>query len=159
MRNTNKEIRRGTKFSPAPVYVQFLSHDETAPSETRPPQYLGFTIVTGWTPMDEWPARRLDRYLATHNTQNNIHAPSWIRTRNPSKRATRRLTPYTVRPLGSAYFHIGPNIFLSALFADIFSLFFSKIVTNDRQSCGHLYVNIYVSESENRKTKDFCTER
>jgi len=78
----------GIKFSPAPLYVHFVSHSATAPSGTGPPHYLGFNITIGRNPMDEWSARRLDRYLTTHNTQNNIHAPSGIRTHNPSKRAT-----------------------------------------------------------------------
>jgi hypothetical protein len=40
------------------------------------------------TPLNEWPARRRDLYLTTHNTHKwDIHATGGIRTHNPSKRA------------------------------------------------------------------------
>jgi hypothetical protein len=54
------------------------------------PHYRGFTIKLrlGYTAMYEWPARRRDLYLTAHNNHNrDIHAPGWIRTRNPNKRA------------------------------------------------------------------------
>ena len=45
----------------------------TAPSGPGPPHYRGFTIalrhaMLGRTPLEEWPARRIDLYLPTHNT-------------------------------------------------------------------------------------------
>jgi hypothetical protein len=51
----------------------FLSNVSTAPSGPGPPDYRGFTITLrhttlGRTPLDEWPARRRDLYLTTHNT-------------------------------------------------------------------------------------------
>jgi len=58
-------------------YVKHLSRKTrnggTAPSGPGPPQYWGFTIALrhstfGRTPLDEWPARRRDLYLTTHNT-------------------------------------------------------------------------------------------
>jgi hypothetical protein len=41
----------------------------------------------GRTPLDEGPARHRDLYLATHNTETDIHALVGIRTHDPSKRA------------------------------------------------------------------------
>jgi hypothetical protein len=59
-----------------------------------PGPHRGFMITLrhtalGRTPLDEGSARRRDLYLTTQNTQQetDIHAPSGIRTRNPSKRA------------------------------------------------------------------------
>jgi hypothetical protein len=45
--------------------------------------------TVGRTPMDEWPARRRDLYLTTHNTQQqtNIHASGGIQTHDLSRRA------------------------------------------------------------------------
>jgi hypothetical protein len=57
------------------VCISFF-HGTTAPSVPVPPQYRGFTIThirhttLGRTPLDEWPARRRDLYLTTHNTHN-----------------------------------------------------------------------------------------
>jgi hypothetical protein len=55
--------------------------------------FRGFAVThfrhttLGRTPLDEWPARRRDLYLTTHNThKTDIHAPGRIRTHNPSKR-------------------------------------------------------------------------
>ena len=64
-----------------------------SPSGPRPPRCRGFMITLrhttlGRTPLDEWPARRRELYLTTHNTyKTNIHAPGELRTHNPSKRA------------------------------------------------------------------------
>jgi hypothetical protein len=57
--------------------------------------FRGFTITQfrhttlGKTPLDEWPVRRRDLYLTTHNTHNRQTSMSLggIRTHNPSKRA------------------------------------------------------------------------
>jgi hypothetical protein len=52
----------------------FFPNGSTAPWGPRPPHYRGFTIThfrhttVGRTPLDEWPARRRDLYLTTHNT-------------------------------------------------------------------------------------------
>jgi len=47
------------------------------------------TRTLGRISLDEWSTRRRDLYLTTHNAhiQTNIHAPSGIRNRNPSKGA------------------------------------------------------------------------
>jgi hypothetical protein len=55
------------------VMIIFFSNGSTAPWGPRPPHYWGFTITLrhttlGRTPLDEWPARRRDLYLTTHNT-------------------------------------------------------------------------------------------
>ena len=51
----------------------FYFHGATAPSGPGPPHHRGFTITLrlttlGRTPLYEWPARRRDLYLITHNT-------------------------------------------------------------------------------------------
>ena len=71
-------------------------HGATAPSGPGPPHYRGFTITLrhtkthtlGWSPQDEWPGRRRDLYLTTHNThKRDIHAPGGFRKPNPIRRA------------------------------------------------------------------------
>jgi hypothetical protein len=66
--------------------------------------FRGFTITLfrhttfGRTPLDEWPARRRDLYLTTHNThkrQTSLPPVGW--THNPSKRAA---TEARLRPHG-----------------------------------------------------------
>ena len=57
------------------LHNRFFPHGTTAPSRPGPPHYRGFTITfrhttLGRTPLDEWPARRTDLYLTTHNTHN-----------------------------------------------------------------------------------------
>jgi hypothetical protein len=85
------------------IHRDTLFHGVIAHSGSRP-HCWGFTITLrhttlGRTPLDEWSARRKDRYL--HNTQHSqktdIHAPGGIRTLNPSKRAA--VDPY-LRPCG-----------------------------------------------------------
>jgi len=56
--------------------------------------------TVGESPLDEGPAR--DRDNTRHLQETDIHAPGGTRTRNPSKRAARRPTPYFARPLRSA---------------------------------------------------------
>jgi hypothetical protein len=67
-----------------------------APSGPEPRHYRGFTITLwhttlGRTPLDEWPARRRDLYLTTHNPQppkqTDMLTAGGSRTRSPSKRA------------------------------------------------------------------------
>ena len=66
--------------------------------EVSRPHTIRHTRTPGRTPLNEWSARRRGRYL--HNTQQthetNIHAPSGIQTRDPSKRtaADLRLRPH-----------------------------------------------------------------
>jgi hypothetical protein len=49
---------------------QFLSYGSTAPRGPRPPHYSRFRDHRlGRTPLDEWPVRRRDLYLTTHNTR------------------------------------------------------------------------------------------
>jgi len=55
--------------------TDFIFHGTTEPSDPRPPHYWGFTITlrhttVDKTPLDEWPARRRDLCLTTHNTHN-----------------------------------------------------------------------------------------
>ena len=66
-----------------------ICHGATTPSGEGRPHYRGFTILLrhttlGRTPLDKWSARRRDLYLTAHNTHNR---QTWIRTRNPIKRA------------------------------------------------------------------------
>ena len=54
------------------IYIYFFFHETTAASGPRS-LYRGFTITlrhttVGRTPLDEWPARRPNLYLTTHNT-------------------------------------------------------------------------------------------
>jgi hypothetical protein len=61
----------------------------TASRGPRPPHFSRFRDhKLGRTPLDEWPARRRDLYLTTHNTHNRQTSmpPGGIRTHNPSKR-------------------------------------------------------------------------
>jgi hypothetical protein len=80
-----------------------FSNGPTAPTGPGP-HYRGFTITLrhttlGWTPLDEWSARRRDLYLTTHNTHKRQTSmpPGGIRTRNPRKRtaADPRLRPHS----------------------------------------------------------------
>jgi hypothetical protein len=61
---------------------------------------IGTARTLGRTPLAEWPARRRDLYLTTHNT--DIHAPGGIRTCNPSKQVAADPRLRTARPPGSA---------------------------------------------------------
>ena len=50
----------------------FFVPGATAPGESGPPHYLGFTITfrhttIGGNPLDEWSARSRDLYMTTHN--------------------------------------------------------------------------------------------
>jgi hypothetical protein len=83
------------------LYTMFQSFDHhhvvffngsTAPWGPRPRHFsrLHFRHTTvSRTPLYEWPARRRDLYLTTHNTHNRQTSmpPGGIRTHNPSKRA------------------------------------------------------------------------
>ena len=96
-------------FPPPPTHSNIQG--STAPSRSRPSCCLGFTITLrhttfGWTPLDEWSARRKDLYLTKHNTHNrqaSMH-PEGLRDSNPqSQQASgRRFKPYNARSLGSA---------------------------------------------------------
>jgi len=84
-------------------------HGPSAPSGPRPPHYRGFMITIrytelGRTPLDEWSARRRNLYLITHNTQKRETSMT-PRDSNPQSQqaSSRRTTPTTARPLGSAY--------------------------------------------------------
>jgi hypothetical protein len=64
----------GKFIHPWITYI-FPPNSATAPIRPGPPHYRGFTIIlrhttVSRTPLDEWPARRRDLYLTTHNTQN-----------------------------------------------------------------------------------------
>jgi len=61
-------------------------------------------ITFGRTPLDEWPIRRTDLYLTTHNTQNRQTSTPriGIRTHNLSRRAAADLRLKTAQPLGPA---------------------------------------------------------
>jgi hypothetical protein len=83
-------------------WIPFFFHGSSAPSGPRPPHFWAFNTslrhtTLGWTPLDDWSARRRDLYLTIHNTHNrqNFMPPGEIRTRNPSKRvaADLRLRP------------------------------------------------------------------
>jgi hypothetical protein len=80
--------------------IFFFYRGTTAPTGPRPPRCRGFVITLrrttlGGTLLDEWPARRRDLYLTTHNTQEtNIHACDRIRTQNPSKRTAADPRPW-----------------------------------------------------------------
>jgi hypothetical protein len=81
--------------------------------------------TVGRTSLDEWSARRRDLYLTTHTTQQtNIHAPSGIRTRSPSRRTS---TDLRLRSLGTG---IG---FCYLLLCVILSYF-----ANDWFDCDHV---------------------
>jgi hypothetical protein len=59
--------------SSMPFNAIFPAHGATAPGGPGPPRYRGFTIKIrhtsfGRTPLDEWSARRIHLYPATHNT-------------------------------------------------------------------------------------------
>jgi hypothetical protein len=76
----------------------------SAPSESGPPHYRGFTITLrhttlGRTPMDEWSAWRRDLYPTTHNSPAAFE---------PAITASERLP--TARPLGSAPWGMEINI-------------------------------------------------
>jgi hypothetical protein len=49
------------------THMYFLPR-RNSPSGLRPTHCLGFMTILGTTPLDEWPARRRDLYLTTHNT-------------------------------------------------------------------------------------------
>jgi hypothetical protein len=65
------------------------------------PPFRSFLITHiqthGRAPLDEWSARRRDLYLHRTTQQTNIHAPSGIRTRDPSNQAAADLR---LRPRG-----------------------------------------------------------
>ena len=90
-----KEIR--SRFESLFKHIVFF-YGAIAPSGPWPPHCQGFTITLRCTtivrtPLNEWSARRRDLYLTTLPA--DIHAPSGIRIRNPSKReaADPRLRP------------------------------------------------------------------
>jgi hypothetical protein len=60
------------------VFVRRHSIGATAPIGPEP-SHRGHTITLGWTPLDEWSARRRYLYLTTPNTTDS-HAPCGIRT-------------------------------------------------------------------------------
>ena len=74
-----------------PIITLFLWRFDRIPGQV--PSGLAITLTghstLGRNPLDEWPARRRDLYLTTHNTHNRQTSipPSGIRTHNPSKRA------------------------------------------------------------------------
>jgi hypothetical protein len=78
-----------------PTFFSPFSYGTTDHVEPCPPLYWGFLITYnqthGRTPLDKWSARRSGLYLhrtTQHiNTRENIHALSWIRTRDPSNQA------------------------------------------------------------------------
>jgi len=77
-------------------------HVGRAPNGPGPPHYRGFTITLrhtalGRTPLNEWSALHRELYNTQHSQQTDIHAPSGIRTHNPSKRAA---TDRHLRPRG-----------------------------------------------------------
>jgi hypothetical protein len=59
-------------FDTVSFEISIFSYGSTAPRGPRPPHFSRFrdhTLTTlGRTPLDEWPARRRDLYLTTHNT-------------------------------------------------------------------------------------------
>jgi hypothetical protein len=59
--------------------------------------FLDHTHTHGRTPLDEWSARRRGLYLHRTTQHTNIHAPSMIRTRDPSNQAAADLR---LRPCG-----------------------------------------------------------
>jgi hypothetical protein len=80
--------------------------------------FQGFLITHvqthGRTPLDEWSARRRGLYLQRTkqhiNATENIHTPSWIRTRVPSSQAAADLRPrprdHWDRPVGAIPMHV-----------------------------------------------------
>jgi len=54
---------------------------------TSPSNSIRHTTL-GRTPLDEWSARRRDLWQYNTQHETDIQAPGWIRTHNPSKRAT-----------------------------------------------------------------------
>jgi hypothetical protein len=55
------------------LFVCFWGHSPQwarAPSFTRILDHTKWRTTVGWTPLDEWWARRRDVYLTTHNTHN-----------------------------------------------------------------------------------------
>ena len=65
-------------------WVWFVNHEVSDHTHGR--------TTVGRTPLDEWPARRRDLYLTTHNTHNR-HAPGGIRTHNLNRQAAAHLRP------------------------------------------------------------------
>ena len=89
----------------------FSPHVATAPSESGPPHYRGFTITLGHTtlgrtPLGEWSARRRDLYLTTHNThkKTDISAAGSIRIYKPRKRAAADLGSQRITQTKLTYF-------------------------------------------------------
>ena len=82
----------------------FLFHGATAPSGPGPPHHRGFTTTLrhttlGRTPLYEWPARRRDFYLITHNThkrQTSVPPAAF----EPTIPASERPLTHAFRPRG-----------------------------------------------------------
>jgi phytoene dehydrogenase-like protein len=81
-----------------PVSDRFLKspprQEHNSPSGPGRPHYRGFTITIRYTPKPVgliWTGDQSDAATSTwqhkHSQGTDIHAPSWIRTRNPSMRA------------------------------------------------------------------------
>ena len=78
------------KRSWASSFLRFLNHSQ-------------LHITVGWTPLEDWSARRRDLYLTTHNTHNRQTAMPQRDSKPQSQQASgRRPPPSTARPLKSA---------------------------------------------------------
>jgi hypothetical protein len=90
---SNVFVSFAPQFGTLALFVYFWRYSPPPPQWARAAAFTRFLDHTqqhttdGWTPLEEWSARRRDLCLTTHITQTNIRAPGGIRTHNLSKRA------------------------------------------------------------------------
>jgi len=91
VKKISRESYYNVKYTQLALHrLRFPPHCAISPIGPWPPHCRGFTTTLrhtalGWTPLDEWSARRRDN--KQHSQQTDIYAPGGNRTHNSSKRA------------------------------------------------------------------------